>query len=145
MNNILIIEKHQQPVARAVLNKDGKLTLEQADRQYTADVETLVGKINTEGPELRQCREDKEGRIIEALIFVKPTEQNYGYAIEDEFTRAGFQAKLLDDARAELWEKVRASDTDLAFQETVLRNITLLKDELIYDITKEFETYEKSV
>ena len=77
------------------------------------------------------------------MLTVPAGDKNYFNAIEDEFVRAAFGAKVLDEERVNLWEKVRASDTDLAFQETVLRNITLLKDDLISDITNEFEEYSK--
>lgn len=143
MPKVLIIEKKQQIIARAIISGSGKLSLENIDPRYSEVIELLVQKINTDGPELRQPISAPNGMIGDALVFVKPADKNYDYALEDEFVRVGFVAKVLDEARAHLWETVRASYTDLDFQETVLRNITLFSDTLIYDITKEFETYEK--
>ena len=139
---ILIIEKDQKIIAKATINTDGVLSISHCDEHWAKPIELLVQKINDDGPELRQCDEDN-GRLTEILVTIEPDDKNYFNAIEDEFVRAEFMAKVLDEVRVNLWEKVRASDTDLAFQETVLRNITLLKDDLISDITKEFEEYGK--
>ena len=139
---ILIIEKDQKIIAKAVIDKDGALSISHCDERWAKPIELLIQKINDDGPELRQCDEDN-GRLTEILLTVPAGDKNYFNAIEDEFVRAEFGAKVLDEERVNLWEKVRASDTDLAFQETVLRNITLLKDDLISDITNEFEEYIK--
>lgn len=140
MSNILIIEKDQKIAATVLLDNTGVLKLEKIEEEFKADIKQRLHKIKNEGAELRQCTQTND-KIIETLAVVKPNETNYFAALEDEFVRAGFRTAILDQARAELWELVRASNTDLAFQEAVLRNIHILKDDLIPDIKKEFLNY----
>lgn len=142
MNNVLIIEKDQKIVATVLIDNADNFKLIKAEKDFREEINQQLKKIKDTGAELRQCVEEGS-KITEVLAPVKPNEVNYLYALEDEFARAGFRAEVIDPIRAELWELVRASDTDLAFQEAVLRNIRLLKDDLISDIKKEFEEYAK--
>ena len=142
MEKILILEKDNRVVGKIKVS-GGDLVLVSAASEHQADIKNLLKKIKNDGAELRQCVEGKDNAIIESLVPISSNDSKYGYALLDEFTRANFRAVMLDAERSELWEVVRLSKTDLVFQEAVLRNIHLLKDDLISDIKKEFEAYGK--